>query len=78
MNFIPSSLTPAQARLALNYFGLRDQVETAIAAAGQDVKDRWEYATAIDIDHPFVLDMCDAIGISRGQLHELFMYGMTQ
>ena len=75
MSFIPQSITPAQARLALNHFNLRENFETAIAAASQDVKDRWGFANSIEIDYPDLLALWDSENLTRSQLHELFIYG---
>ena len=71
----PPSLTPRQARLALNHFGLRESVETAIASADQNTKDEWEFANEILRNWQALIDMSTVIGITSEQLDELFRYG---
>ncbi|HEY6093822.1 MAG TPA: hypothetical protein VIU93_02605 [Gallionellaceae bacterium] len=68
-------LTPRQARLALNAAGLRAAVENAIAAAPQDVKDTWQYATEVRRDDAVLLAMAAQIGITAAQLDQLFTTG---
>lgn len=64
--------SPRQIRQALNAAGLRQQVEAGVAAADQDTRDWWEFSTAVESDHPAVLAMCTALGISDEQRAQVF------
>lgn len=68
----PRSVTPRQARIALNTMGLRQQVEDAVAAAGQDIQDTWNYAVSIDRDHPTFQALAVQLGFTDAQLDDLF------
>lgn len=75
---VPKSISPAQARKALTFFGLRSAVESAIAAStNQDLKDDWEYAGSIERENPGLNAMAAGLNISTEQLDELFRYGAT-
>ncbi len=71
---VPQSVTPYQARRALNAAGLRDQAEVAIAAASQDVRDAWDYATVVERNSPFITAVGGALGLSEAQIDQLFIY----
>ncbi|MGE0022748.1 MAG: hypothetical protein AB7S70_03850 [Hyphomicrobium sp.] len=70
---VPQVVTPYQARRALNAAGLRDAAEAAIAAAGYDVRDAWEYALTIERSSPFVAALAPALGLSDTQIDALFV-----
>ena len=70
---VPQRVDAAAARLALNAAGLRQAVEDAVAAAGQDVRDYWEYRTTIRRDHPIVLQLASTLGLTSEQLDSLFL-----
>lgn len=72
---VPQSLTPLQTRKVLNAHGLRAQVEAAIAAAGADAQDAWEWANAIQRDDPLVLQLTAALGLTTEQVDALFVEG---
>ena len=69
---IPTSISPRQLRQALTAAGLRSAVETAIAAADQDTKDWYEFATQIERSHPMVNVMAGGLGVTQRQLDDLF------
>lgn len=69
----PQQVTPYQARVAINNAGLRASVEAAVAAADQNVKDAWEYATVIERQSPFIIAMGAALGLSEAQINGLFL-----
>jgi hypothetical protein len=69
----PIIVTPHQIRQALTRFNLRDQMESAVAAGDQDLKDWWEFSTQIEDDHPKVLMMKAALGVSDADFKALFM-----
>lgn len=68
----PRTVAPRQARIALNAMGLRQQVEDAVAAAGQDTQDTWEFAVTIDRDHPTFQALAAELGFTEELLDELF------
>lgn len=68
----PRSVTPRQARIALNQMGLRQQVEDAVNAAGQDIQDTWQYAVSIDRDHWTFQALAAELGFTEQQLDDLF------
>ena len=70
---VPSTITPRQARLILNQYNLRKAVETAIANSSQDVKDEWDYATAIQRSWPTLISLAQQIGITSEQLDQMFI-----
>lgn len=65
--------SPRQIRQALTQLNLRTLVEAAVAAGNQDLKDWWEFATRIEENHPEVLEMATALGITDTQRHDLFV-----
>lgn len=69
---IPRSITPRQARLALNAAGLLDKVEQAVAASDKSVQIAWDFATEINRDDPIIAAMKDSLGISDDALDEMF------
>lgn len=70
---VPHSVTPYQARLALNAAGLREAAEGAVAAAPQDVRDAWEYALVIERSSPFIGEIGSALALSEQQIDALFV-----
>jgi hypothetical protein len=72
---VPSSISPAQARIALHNADLLDQVEAAVASAGIVTQIAWAQATAIERDSPTVAALSAALGLSDGQLDDLFTAG---
>lgn len=69
----PITVSPRQIRQALTAIGLRARIEDAIAAADQDTKDWYEFATAFEENHPAVLALAAVLGISAEQVHALFV-----
>lgn len=66
------AITRAQGRLALHRAGLLEQVETVIAQA--DAESRIWYADAQEWqrNHPVVISMGAAVGLTAAQIDELF------
>ena len=69
--------SPRQMRQALTLAGLRDEVEAGILAGDTDLKDWWAYATSFEEDHPMVIAMATALGVSDIALHELFVTAVS-
>lgn len=70
-------ITPWQMRKALNQLGMREQVETAVAAGNQDVKDAWEFATSFVRTNPLVVAMQSVLGKTDAEVDALFMLGAS-
>jgi hypothetical protein len=69
---VPTSISPAQARLALLGAGLLDQVEAAVAAGSRATQIAWEMATVIERNSPTVAALSAALGLTDAQLDDLF------
>lgn len=70
---VPITVSPWQFRKALNQLGLRDAVEQAVAASGdQNIKDGWEFATFFIRNDPFVVSMGQALGKTDTEMDQLF------
>jgi hypothetical protein len=71
-----SVVTMRQARLALLQAGLLPTIEAAIDSMGSPAKEaakiEWEYAQELRIDHPLVVSLTAAIGMTGEQLSDLF------
>lgn len=66
-----------QIRQALSRQNLRSQVEAAVAAGDQDLKDWWEFSTVIERNHPEVTAMAAALNISDTAVDALFALAVT-
>lgn len=71
------AVTPRQIRWALSAFGLREAVESAVAASPQAIKDSWEFSTEFERDNPLIADMAAALSIPIEQVDQLFAYAAT-
>jgi hypothetical protein len=69
---IPSSVSPAQARLALHGAGLLAQVEAIVAAADVPTQIAWNNASVIERTSPTVAALAGALGLTDAQLDDLF------
>lgn len=69
---IPESVSPRQIRQALTRARLRQQVEDAVAAGDQDLKDWWEFSAPFERGHPQVAAMTVALGITQRQVEDLW------
>lgn len=70
---VPTSVSPRQIRQALTAAGLRGSVEAAIAAADQDTKDWYEFATAFERNHPMIAALATGLGVTEPQLDGLWI-----
>jgi hypothetical protein len=71
------TVSPRQIRQALTRAGLRTQVETAVAAGDQDLKDWWEFATSVERQNEHVVAMGAALGQTTEQMDQLFQLAAT-
>jgi hypothetical protein len=74
----PTTVSPRQIRQALTATGMRTQVETAVASGDQDLKDWWEFATAVEENHPEVIGMATMLGLTDTQRHDLFVLAASR
>ena len=72
-----AKISPRQIRMALTQSGLRSQVEAAVAAGDQDMKDWYEFANEFEETNPLVKGMATALGVSDSALHDLFVLAKT-
>ncbi len=74
---VPPEVTMRQARLALLGAGLLDDVETAIDAMSDPAKTaariEWDYSNTLRRDHPLVTTLGAGLGLTGGQLDDLFI-----
>lgn len=81
-NPVPVSVSPRQIRQAMNRtpFGnatLRDAVEAAVAAGDRDLRDWWEFSTAVERTNPQVTAMAQALGMDDAALDGLWALAAT-
>ncbi len=69
--------SPRQIRMALTRVGLRDDVEAAVAAGDQDLKDWWEFSTVYERTNAQVTAMGTALGQTETQLDDLWKLAVT-
>jgi hypothetical protein len=65
-------VTAVQIRLELNRVGLRAQVEAAVAAGSQDLKDKWQFGNIFSSTDPDIQAMATALGLNQTELDVLF------
>jgi len=74
---VPEEVTMRQARLALLGAGLLDDVEAAIDAMSDPAKAaariEWDYSNTLRRDHPLVTTLGAGLGLTSGQLDDLFI-----
>jgi len=81
----PAPNTPYQAtvrswqlRKALRQLGHRDAVVAAIATAPEDIQDAWQSEPTFDRrQYPFTKWLRDTVGLTNGQLNDLFQLAET-
>jgi hypothetical protein len=70
--YVPQSVTPLQARLALLGAGLLDQVEAAIAAGSRADQITWEFAPYVRRDYALIENLGTALGLTSAEIDDLF------
>lgn len=70
---VPQSVTAFQVRAALRRAGLRDQAEAAIAAAGGEQADAWEYEPTLQRASQFIAWLTQALDMSPSEMDALFI-----
>lgn len=71
------SVSAFQIRAALNQLNLRSQVEAAVAAGNQDLKDAWAFAPKFNRFNMQVLAMQAALNLTDAQVDALFDLAAT-
>jgi len=78
---VPSVVTMRQARLALLSAGLLSQVDDAVnalkGAEGDAARVEWEYSGAVQRDWPLVATLSTSLGVTDGQMNDLFRLAAT-
>ena len=75
---LPLVATKYKFRLALNQLGLREAVETAVAAStDQNIKDAWQYADEFRSDNPLVLQLGTTLGKTEEDIKAVFELANT-
>lgn len=73
---VPDSVSPRQARLALLSIGKLSAVEQALASIpgpqGEAARIDWEYATEVQRNSPLIDALAPALGLTSGQIDDLF------
>jgi len=70
-------ITPRQIRQALTAAGLRESVESGVAAGSQDLKDWWEFSDSFERMHPEVIAFGIALKKSDKELDALWALGAS-
>lgn len=75
----PIMLNAWQIRKGLSDIGKRAAAEAAVAQGDQDLKDAWNFWPVFKENHPLVIQLATALGISDADRHALFvsMQGVT-
>jgi hypothetical protein len=74
---IPSSVSPRQLKLALLVYGLLDDVEAFVDAAGRAVQIAWANTTEYERQDPMLNQMIAAFGMEPETADELFRFATT-
>jgi hypothetical protein len=75
---VPDAVTPAQAKLALHAAGLLDAAEVAVATAGVEAQIYWTSALTFERQHPLILSIGAALGLTEAQIDDLFRDAATR
>ena len=71
------SINARQIRMALTKLSLRAQVEAAVLAGDQDLKDWWDYSLTFERNHPEVAAMATALNVASAQVDTVWSLGAT-
>ena len=70
---VPAEVSPVKARRALRAVGILPVVEAALAQAGAEAQETWEYAVTIPRDEPILVSIAGQLGMSAAQLDAIFI-----
>lgn len=75
---VPQTISPRQLRLQLRSINMLDQIPTLLDSLPEGVREdawiEWEYATEIRRDHPVLMQMIGALGLTEEQVNDFFIY----
>jgi hypothetical protein len=74
---VPQSVTSAQLRLALTQQNLLAAVNTAVAAASNEIQVYWEYQSTFNRQAPLLLGMAVVLGLTSAQCDAIFILAGT-
>jgi hypothetical protein len=77
LNPVPPVVTPLQARRALRAAGLTALVADWLEEADEEVREAWDYAVEVRRDDAILAGAAASIGLSSGDLDELFRLAAT-
>lgn len=69
---VPMIVSMMQAQLALNAAGLLASVEAAVNSSSELTKIYWKTASNLHRDHPLVISLTAALGLTPAQVDDLF------
>lgn len=75
--FIPSGVSPLQARKALRQAGLLETFNQMMSQASEEIQEEWEYCTVVMRDNPNIAQFAQALELSSSQIDELFVLAST-
>jgi hypothetical protein len=70
---VPQSVTPLQARRALNLAGLRSTIEAWVEQQDQETQDAWRYANEIRRDNAVLAAAASVLEMTDAQIDALFV-----
>lgn len=69
---VPQSVSPRQARLALDAIGKLEEVEAAVAQADRSVRIAWEFSLEVRRDQLELVSIASELGFTDKDIDELF------
>ncbi|WP_342640953.1 hypothetical protein [Rhodoligotrophos ferricapiens] len=70
-------ITNRQAKLALVHAGLLDQVNQLMENRPAAERIEWEYTSTVRRDHPLILQLAPALGLTEAEIDDLFRLAAT-
>jgi hypothetical protein len=70
---VPAVVSRMQAKMALLAAGLLDDVEAAVSAGSAELQIYWNEASDFHRDHPVLIGMTEALGLTAEQTDALFI-----
>jgi hypothetical protein len=70
---VPAEVSPIKARRALRAVGILPVVEAALAQAGPQAQETWEYAITIPRNEPMLLSIAGQLGMTSAELDAIFI-----
>lgn len=67
-----TTVTPAQAKVALFNAGLLDRVDAALVGSYRPIQIYWEAASSFERSHPYIQGIAALLGLSDAEVDTLF------